>query len=75
MMAQTLAYFAEIEPVRPGDCVLHAAPIRTVGLLRAALCCQGANTIIPESAGLDLKRSATLLPMHGNVSFFRRRHG
>ena len=27
MMAQTLAYFAEIEPVGPGDCVLHAAPM------------------------------------------------
>ena len=30
----------------------------------------GANTIVPESAGFDPEEIATLLPVHGNVSFF-----
>ena len=71
MMAQTLAYFAEIEPVRPGDCVLHAAPMsHGSGCYGLPYVATGANTIIPESAGFDPEEIATLLPMHGNVSFF-----
>jgi acyl-CoA synthetase (AMP-forming)/AMP-acid ligase II len=71
MMAQTLAYFAEIEPVRPGDCVLHAAPMsHGSGCYGLPYVAMGANTIIPESAGFDPEEIATLLPIHGNVSFF-----
>ncbi len=71
MMAQTLAYFAEIEPVRPGDCVLHVAPMsHGSGCYGLPYVAMGANTITPESAGFDPEEIAALLPMHGNVSFF-----
>jgi long-chain acyl-CoA synthetase len=71
MMAQTLAYFAEIEAVGASDCVLHAAPMShgsgCYGLPHVAM---GAKTIVPESAGFEPEEIAGLLPVHGNISFF-----
>jgi len=71
MMAQTLAYFAEIERVGPGDCVLHAAPMsHGSGCYGLPFVAMGANTIVPESGGFDPQEIGDLLPLHGNVSFF-----
>jgi acyl-CoA synthetase (AMP-forming)/AMP-acid ligase II len=71
LMAQTLAYFAEIEPVGARDCVLHAAPMsHGSGCYGLPFVAMGANTVIPESAGFDPEEIATLLSVHGNVSFF-----
>jgi long-chain acyl-CoA synthetase len=71
MLAQTLAYFAEIEPVGAGDCVLHAAPMsHGSGCYGLPFVAMGANTIVPESAGFDPDEIAALLAAHGNVSFF-----
>jgi long-chain acyl-CoA synthetase len=71
MMAQTLAYFAEIETVGADDCVLHAAPMsHGSGCYGLPYVAMGARTVIPESAGFDPEEIAALLPVHGNVSFF-----
>jgi long-chain acyl-CoA synthetase len=71
MMAQTLAYFAEIEPVGRGDCVLHAAPMsHGSGCYGLPYVAMGASTIVPESAGFDPQEIATLFSVHSNVSFF-----
>jgi acyl-CoA synthetase (AMP-forming)/AMP-acid ligase II len=71
MMAQTLAYFAEIEPVSPSDCVLHAAPMsHGSGCYGLPFVAMGAKTVIPESAGFDPDEIAALLQTHGNISFF-----
>lgn len=71
MMAQTLAYFAEIEPVGSGDCVLHAAPMsHGSGCYGLPYVAMGAKTVIPESAGFEPGEIAELSSMHGNVSFF-----
>jgi len=71
MMTQTLAYFAEIEPVGAGDCVLHAAPMsHGSGCYGLPFVAMGANTVVPESTGFDPEEIATLLAAHGNVSFF-----
>jgi acyl-CoA synthetase (AMP-forming)/AMP-acid ligase II len=71
LMAQTLAYFAEIEPVGAGDGVLHAAPMsHGSGCYGLPFVAMGANTVVPESAGFDPEEIATLLAVHGNVSFF-----
>ncbi len=71
MLAQTLAYFAEIEPVGAGDCVLHAAPMsHGSGCYGLPFVAMGANTIVPESVGFDAEEIAALLAVHGNVSFF-----
>jgi long-chain acyl-CoA synthetase len=71
LMAQSLAYFAEIEPVGAGDCVLHAAPMsHGSGCYGLPYVAMGANTIVPESAGFDPDEIAALLAVHRNVSFF-----
>ena len=71
MMEQTLAYFAEIESVGPGDAVLHAAPMsHGSGCYGLPFVAMGAKTVIPESAGFDPEEIARLLSAHGNVSFF-----
>ncbi len=71
LMEQTLGYFAEIEPVSAGDCVLHAAPMsHGSGCYGLPYVAMGANTIVPESAGFDPEEIAALLPVHSNVSFF-----
>jgi long-chain acyl-CoA synthetase len=71
MMAQTLAYFAEIEPVGPHDCVLHAAPMsHGSGCYGLPYVAMGAKTIVPESAGFEPEEIADLVAIHGNVSFF-----
>ncbi len=71
LMAQTLAYFAEIEPVGAGDCVLHAAPMsHGSGCYGLPFVAMGGSTIVPESAGFDPDETAALLAAHGNVSFF-----
>jgi long-chain acyl-CoA synthetase len=71
LMAQSLAYFAEIEPVGPGDSKLHAAPLsHGSGVYGLPFVAMGANNIIPESAGFDPEEIAALLSAHRNVSFF-----
>jgi acyl-CoA synthetase (AMP-forming)/AMP-acid ligase II len=71
MMAQTLAYFAEIEPVRAGDCILHAAPMsHGSGCYGLPFVAMGGDTIIPESGGFDPDEIATLIARHRNISFF-----
>jgi acyl-CoA synthetase (AMP-forming)/AMP-acid ligase II len=71
MLAQTLGYFAEIEPVRPGDHVLHAAPMsHGSGCYGLPFVAMGAGTIVPESAGFDPEEIASLSATHGDVSFF-----
>jgi acyl-CoA synthetase (AMP-forming)/AMP-acid ligase II len=71
MMAQTLAYFAEIEPVGAGDSVLHAAPMsHGSGCYGLPFVAMGANTVVPESGGFDPAEIAALLPIYGDVSFF-----
>jgi long-chain acyl-CoA synthetase len=71
LMAQTLAYFADIEPVGSADCVLHAAPMsHGSGCYGLPFVAMGANTIVPESAGFEPDEIATLLAAHGNISFF-----
>jgi long-chain acyl-CoA synthetase len=48
MMAQTLAYFAEIESVGVSDCVLHAAPMsHGSGCYGLPFVAMGAKTVVP----------------------------
>ncbi len=71
MMEQTLAYFAEIEPVGAGDAVMHAAPMsHGSGCYGLPFVAMGAKTVIPVSAGFDPEEIAQILSAHRNVSFF-----
>jgi long-chain acyl-CoA synthetase len=71
LMAQTLAYFAEIEPVGAADCVLHAAPMsHGSGCYGLPFVAMGGRTVVPESPGFDPGEIGLLLSAYGNVSFF-----
>ena len=71
LMAQSLAYLSDIEPVGAGDAKLHAAPLsHGSGLYGLPFGAPGANNIVPESGSFDPDEIATLLAAHGNVSFF-----
>ncbi len=54
LVAATLAYLAEVQPVVPGDALVHAAPIsHGSGLYNFAyVACAGIN-VVPRSGGFD----------------------
>jgi long-chain acyl-CoA synthetase len=68
---QTLAYFADIDKLGPGDASLHAAPLShgsgCYGLPHIAA---GALNIIPESGHFEPAEVFELLEHWPNVSFF-----
>ncbi|HEY5211136.1 MAG TPA: AMP-binding protein [Stellaceae bacterium] len=71
LMAQSLAYYADVDGVGAQDSILHAAPLsHGSGCYALPFIAQGANNVIPESASFDPAEIATLLARHGNVSFF-----
>ncbi|MFP5487743.1 MAG: AMP-binding protein [Acidimicrobiia bacterium] len=71
LMMMSLSYFADIDPVSPGDCILHAAPIsHGSGLYGLPHVARGAVSVIPESGGADAAEIAALLPRWPGMSFF-----
>ena len=71
LMAMTLAYLSDIEPVGAGDAKLHAAPLsHGSGLYGLPFVAMGGNNVVPESGGFDPDEIAALCAAHGNVSFF-----
>ena len=71
LMAMTLAYLSDIEPVGAGDAKIHPAPLsHGSGLYALPFVAMGAKNVVPESGGFDPDEIAALLAAHGNVSFF-----
>jgi acyl-CoA synthetase (AMP-forming)/AMP-acid ligase II len=71
LLMMSLSYFADIDPVAPGDCVLHAAPIsHGSGLYGLPHVARGAVSVIPETGGADPAEIARLLQRWPGMSFF-----
>ncbi|WP_420453183.1 AMP-binding protein [Ilumatobacter sp.] len=71
LLMMSLSYHADIDPVAPGDCVLHAAPIsHGSGLYGLPHVAKGACSVVPESGGADPTEIATLLDRWSGMSFF-----
>ena len=71
LLMASLSYYADIDPVSPLDCVLHAAPIsHGSGLYGLPHIARGATSVIPESGGLDGAELRTLLDRWSGLSFF-----
>ena len=71
LMAMTLAYLSDIEPVGAADAKIHPAPLsHGSGLYALPFVAMGAKNVVPESGGFDPDEIAALLAAHGNVSFF-----
>ena len=71
LLAMSLSYFADIDPVSPQDCILHAAPLsHGAGLYGLAHVARGAVSVLPESGSVDGQELATLLRRWPGMSFF-----
>jgi long-chain acyl-CoA synthetase len=71
LIAQTLAYFADLVHVTGKDAILHAAPMsHGSGLYGLPYFAKGALSIVPESARFDPGEILELLDRWTGVSFF-----
>ena len=68
---QTLAYFADLDPIMPGDTVLHPAPLsHGSGCYALPHYAAGAVNVIPESGHFEPDEIYELLDHWKNASFF-----
>jgi long-chain acyl-CoA synthetase len=71
LMAMTLGYFADIDPVSPSDSILHAAPLsHGSGLYGLPHVAAGAVSVLPTSGGVDADEIASLLEHWRGMTFF-----
>jgi long-chain acyl-CoA synthetase len=71
LLMATLSYFADIDPVRPQDSVLHVAPLsHGAGLYGLPHVAKGAVSVMPRSGGVDGDEIAGLLRRWPGTSFF-----
>jgi len=69
--AMTLAFLADVEPVAPGDAILHPAPLsHGSGLYVLPHVARGAVNVVPESGGFDADEIATLVAAWDRSLFF-----
>ncbi|MGH7001177.1 MAG: AMP-binding protein [Stellaceae bacterium] len=71
LLAASLGYFSDVDPIAATDATLHAAPLtHGSGLYGLPHVAKGANNIIPESGHFDPAEIADLLQVWQGVSFF-----
>ena len=71
LLMMSLSYLADIDPLGPGDCILHAAPLsHGSGLYGLPHIARGAVSVMPTSGGLDAEEIATLLDHWPGMSMF-----
>ncbi|MFC3229660.1 AMP-binding protein [Marinibaculum pumilum] len=65
LMAMSLSYFADVDTIGPGDCIIHAAPMsHGSGLYILPHVAAAASQVVPESGGFD---PAELLRLFGRL--------
>jgi long-chain acyl-CoA synthetase len=71
LLAMTLAYFADVDRIDPGDAVLHGAPMsHGSGCYVLPHAAKAACQVIPESGGFDPDEIFALLRAHRGVTLF-----
>src|SRR4051812_31594701 len=71
LLLMTLSYYADIDPVMPQDCILHAAPLsHGSGMYGLPHVARGAVSVIPHSGGVDGDEIAALTRRWPGMSFF-----
>jgi long-chain acyl-CoA synthetase len=71
LIAASLGYFSDVDPIAPTDAKLHAAPLsHGSGLYGLPHVAKAANNIIPESGHFDPAEIAELLQVWSGVSLF-----
>ena len=71
LLMACLSHYADVDPVGPGEAILHAAPMsHGSGIIGLGFVAQAGNNIVPESASFDPAEIATLLRRWSQVSLF-----
>jgi long-chain acyl-CoA synthetase len=71
LAVMSLAYLADVDPTRPGDALLHAAPMsHGSGLYSMAHVCRLAVNAVPESGGFDAREVLRLFRFRPRTSMF-----
>lgn len=71
LSAMTLSYLVEVDPTRPGDNLLHGAPMsHGSGLYAMSHVCRRATNVFPESGGFDAAEVLDLCGRLDGVSMF-----
>jgi long-chain acyl-CoA synthetase len=71
LMAMSLAHLTDLEPVAPGDALLHAAPMsHGSGLLSIPYVCRAALNVVPESGRFEPAEVFELIGRHHGASLF-----
>ena len=71
LLAMTLSYFADVDAIAAGDCIVHHAPMsHGSGMYILPHVAAAAAQVVPESHGFDPDEVFALLACHRGVSFF-----
>jgi long-chain acyl-CoA synthetase len=71
LVEMTLAYLCEVQPVEPGDALLHAAPLsHGSGLYNLAYVARGGINVVPRSRGFDAAEVLDLAQAYPGVAMF-----
>jgi long-chain acyl-CoA synthetase len=71
LAAMSLAHLCDLDDVRPGNALLHAAPLsHGSGLLAIPHLCRMGLNVVPESGGFDAAELFGLIATHRNASMF-----
>jgi acyl-CoA synthetase (AMP-forming)/AMP-acid ligase II len=71
LLMASLSYYADIDPVMAGDCIIQAAPMsHGSGLYGLPHVARGAVSVVPKSGGADGDEIAALLGRWSGVTFF-----
>jgi long-chain acyl-CoA synthetase len=71
LLAMSLCFLADVESIRPGDAILHPAPLsHGSGLYVLPHVLAGAVNVVPESGGFDPSEIVSLLERWDRCCFF-----
>jgi long-chain acyl-CoA synthetase len=71
LRAMAQGYLTDVDPVGPGDCLLHAAPMsHGSGLYLVPYLLAGAAQVVPESGGFDPAEVFALAATHRGAGLF-----
>jgi long-chain acyl-CoA synthetase len=71
LIGMTLRYYADIDRITEGDCILHAAPLsHGSGLYSLPHIAQASHQVIPASQGFDPAEIIELTQHYNNMTFF-----
>jgi long-chain acyl-CoA synthetase len=71
LVEMTLTYLSEVQPVEPGDALLHAAPLsHGSGLYNFAYVARGGINVVPRSRGFDADEVLDLAQAYPGLAMF-----